>query len=184
MNEISQEILQGCVQNDKNCKRIVYELYYKKMYAICLRYSGDKDEAKDLLQDGFIKLFDKIVQVDSAEKFEAWIKRLFTNHCIDYLKSAYKKYIKYESDLNENITDEDNESDHWDHGLKLDENLIPQLMAALNQLKPDYRIIINMYAIEQYNHIEIAEKLGISHSTSRSKLSRARNALKNLLKST
>ena len=181
MNEISEEIIKGCVHNDHRCKKIIYEQYYKKMYAICLRYSGDRDEAKDILQDGFIKMFDKIKQVDSADKFEGWIKRLFTNHCIDYLKSAYKKYIKYESDFNENISDEElYESDTivFNNAAQFE---ISDLMDALNKLKPDYRIIINMYAIEKFNHLEIADKLGISHSTSRSKLMRARNALKAIL---
>jgi RNA polymerase sigma factor (sigma-70 family) len=181
VDEISKEIIDGCVHNDQKCKKIIYEYYYKKMYAICLRYSGNPDEAKDLLQDGFIKMFDKIRQIDSADKFEAWIKRLFTNHCIDYLKSAYKKYIKYEPSLNDNIGYEEfDESENIDFN-NPDHFEVSELMDALNKLKPDYRIIINMYAIEKFNHLEIAEKLGISHSTSRSKLLRARNALKALL---
>lgn len=151
------------------------------MYAICLRYAGDSHEAKDMLHDGFLKMFDKIEQVDSANKFEGWIKRLFTNHCIDHLRSAYKKYIKYEPDFNENISEDQKEDDATLDIYDPEQFNTADLMNALNQLKPDYRVIINMYAIERFTHPEIAEKLGISHSTSRSKLLRARKSLKSIL---
>ena len=181
MNGISEEIIRGCVANEEKSRKFIYELYYKKMYAICLRYASDSHEAKDMLHDGFLKMFDKVKQVDSVNNFEGWIRRLFTNHCIDYLRSAYKKYISYEPDFNENFTDEDDSDEESGNVISADQYDIKELMIALNQLRPDYRIIINMYAIERFTHQQIAEKLGISHSTSRSKLLRARKSLKKAL---
>ena len=182
MNEISEEILKGCVRNDPKCQKLLYEFYYKRMYAICLRYAGDSHEAKDLLHDGFIKLFGRLNQVDSVKTLDAWMKRLFANHCIDYLKSAYKKYIKYEADFSLELIETTADEQSNGNFNELEQTQIEDLMLALNQLKPDYRIIINMYAIENYSHLEISQILGINESTSRSKLLRARKSLKTILK--
>jgi RNA polymerase sigma factor (sigma-70 family) len=146
------------------------------MYAICLRYSSNSDEAKDLLQDGFIKLFKKIKSYRGDADFIAWVKRLFINHCIDYLRSAYKKKLFYV----DSVYHEEIEEELQDNELKT-RITKEQVFAALNLIRPDYRLILNMYAIEGLSHIEISEKLGIQESSSRSKLSRARVALKKQL---
>ncbi len=153
---------------------MVYELYYKKMYAICLRYASNADEAKDLLHDGFIKTFKNIKQFREYNRFESWLYRLFTNHCLDYVRSAYKKYIVYQNEyddenLPESQTDEDFEPLFQAHSSKI--------LTALGKLRPDYRIILNLYAIENYSHQQIADQLGIQVATSRSKLMRARKSL-------
>lgn len=148
------------------------------MYAICLRYTGNSDEAKDLLHDGFIKLFDRISGFREFPRFEAWMHRLFTNHCIDYVRSAYKRYMRYHNDdhlLTIPEADKEEETEMiftWSSD---------EIIAALSQLRPDHRSIINMYAIEGFSHQEIAQKLGIEYSSSRSKLLRARQSLKQIL---
>ncbi|MCB9251000.1 MAG: sigma-70 family RNA polymerase sigma factor [Flavobacteriales bacterium] len=181
MDEITEKVLKGCVENDERSRRIIYEQYYKKMYAICLRYSSDSHEAKDMLHDGFIKLFRKTGQVQSVELFEAWAKRLFTNHCIDYLRSAYKKYIRYESEFDENLETEEYEENEVSYFLEDKTVSLETIMDAMNHLRTDYRIILNLYAVEQYSHKQIAELLNMNESTSRSKLLRARQSLKKIL---
>lgn len=183
MSDITESIIRGCAEKDTGCQKIVYEHYYKRMYAVCLRYAGNKDEAKDLLHDGFIKLFDKVKSFNEFGKFDAWTRRLFTNHCIDHVRSAYKKYMvnnideHLERQTNDFETETESDSDGFD-ALSVSAS---QLMDAMQILRPDYRTIINMYAIEKYSHQEIADKLGIEHATSRSKLMRARLALKKII---
>ncbi|MBL7837378.1 MAG: sigma-70 family RNA polymerase sigma factor [Bacteroidetes bacterium] len=181
MSEISESIIQGCAEKDPGCQKVIYEYYYKRMYAICVRYCGDRDEAKDLLHDGFIKLFDKISSFNEVGKLDAWVRRLFTNHCIDYVRSAYKKYV---------FNNLDEKTEHYSHDAdnEQDDNIFDplsfspeELLVAMQSLRPDYRTIINLYALENYSHQEIADKLGIEHTTSRSKLLRARQALKKII---
>lgn len=171
--DISHSVIEGCAKQDKNCQRIVYETFYRSMYSICLRYSSNEDEAKDLLHEGFIKLFRKVKTFKGESAFGTWVSRLFTNHCIDYVRSAYKKYINYVEHLysdqtEEMVIEEEAES-------TLSRSVVFQ---AMNDLRPDYRLVLNLYAIEKLSHAEIAEKLGIREASSRSKLSRARQALK------
>lgn len=181
VSEISDSIIKGCAEKDPGCQRIIYEYYYKRMYAICVRYCGDRDEAKDLLHDGFLKLFDKIGSFAESGKLDAWVRRLFTNHCIDYVRSAYKKYMLNNLDEKaERLSD--TEPDGPENELFDPLAYSPeQLMLALEKLRPDYRTIINLFAIENYSHQEIADKLGIEHASSRSKLLRARQALKKII---
>jgi RNA polymerase sigma-70 factor (ECF subfamily) len=175
VTDISEEIIIGCARQEKWCQKAVYEQYYKKMFAICLRYSSSPDEARDLLHDGFIKLFDRISQFKDYSRFEAWMHKLFANHCIDYVRSAYKRNITYNSDLVGEDLQAEAVEDHEESGIA--DISTEKLFSAMAQLRPDYRLILNMYAIEKLSHQEIADKLGIQHSTSRSKLLRARKSL-------
>jgi len=177
---ISLEVIQGCIRKNKDSQKIVYEHYYKKMYAICYRYAGNSDDAKDLLQDGFIKLFDKLHINIEITSVDAWIRKLFTNHCLDFVRSAYKKYMVNQSEWDENMQDKladtQEVSDTW-----LDLYESENILKALAQLRPDYRVVLNLYAVENLSHQEIADFLGIKHATSRSKLLRARASLKKIL---
>jgi RNA polymerase sigma-70 factor (ECF subfamily) len=152
------------------------------MYAICLRYSSNSDEAKDLLHDGFIKLFDKIGQFTEYGKFEAWMHRLFTNHCIDFVRSAYKKHTKNSVEYAEH-----HETDEMNFDEEINSDFDPlnyepqELIDAIQLLQPDFRLVLNLYAIENKSHHEIADIMKIETATSRSKLMRARQALKKLL---
>ncbi|MBR9860405.1 sigma-70 family RNA polymerase sigma factor [bacterium] len=145
-----------------------------------MRYARNQDEARDLLQDGFIKVFKKIKSFKGDSDFYYWLKRVFVNHCTDYVRSAYKKYIRYE----------DAHDIHAKADLQMEMQAteepqpikIEVVIRLMKQLRPDYRTIINMYAIDQMSHEEIAKKLGIKEVSSRSKLMRARNKLKALLK--
>ena len=178
-SELSEEVIRGCASGDRKCQKIVYEQFYTRMYSVCLRYSNNKDEALDLLHEGYMKVFRKVETFKGESEFYPWIKRLFVNHCIDYTRSAYKRYISY---VDEVVTDEAEEVPELP-GEQTDAVVNQQaVFAAMNALRPDYRIILNLYAVENMSHAQIAQKLGIQESSSRSKLNRARNALKKTLK--
>ena len=143
------------------------------MYGVCLRYAGSAEEAEDVLQEGFIKVFNKIGSFRGDGSFEGWIRRIFVNTAIEYYrKKIYLQPItEYEEDTLEgkylSVLD------------KLEEKDIIQLV---QQLSPGYRTVFNMYVIEGYSHKQIAEALGISEGTSKSQLSRAKQILQDMVK--
>lgn len=174
--EVTEEIIRGCASGDNASQRFVYEQYYQRMFGICLRYSDHADEAKDLLQEGYIKVFKYIKSYKGEADFYVWMKRLFTNHCIDHVRSAYKRYITYVDQM------ENDEAD--DEYIEAEGSLnltTKEVFDAMNLLRPDYRLILNMYALEKRSHAEIALHLGIQEVSSRSKLARARKSLKSIL---
>lgn len=179
---LTEADIRGCRKGDKQSQRIAYEYYYKKMFAICYRYSGNADDAKDLLHDGFMKWFDKLPKDISPEVLDSWTRKLFTNHCLDYVRSAYKKYIVYQPEL-ENDTPDETELHAEDAELWMGMYDSASIINALSKLRPDYRVILNLYAVENMSHQQIADALGIQHATSRSKLLRARASLKKILAS-
>lgn len=173
---ITEAILVACARRESEAQRVVYEACYKKMYSICLRYVPNADEARDLLHDGFIKLFDKLASGPSIQYPEAWIRRLFVNFCLDYVRSAYKKYIVYGEDvwLHTRATEAtETESDDW-----MAQFDTRKILKAMGELRHDQRVILNLYAVDGLSHAEIAVALHIPENTSRSRLMRARAALK------
>lgn len=176
---ITEAVLAGCARRDNQAQRTVYEAVYKKMYSVCLRYVPDADEARDLLHDGFIKLFDKLASATAIQYPEAYIRRLFVNFCLDYVRSAYKKYIVYgeETWMHARATEEsESESDEW-----IAQFDTRKILKAMSELRHDQRVILNLYAVDGLSHAEIAAELRIPENTSRSRLMRARLALKTKL---
>jgi len=176
---ISAATMAGCARRDPESQRQVYEAIHKKMYSICLRYVPQADEARDLLHDGFIKLFDKLAAGPSVQNPEAWIRRLFVNFCLDYVRSAYKKYIVYGDDtlLHSRALDEpESSADDW-----MAQFDTRKVLKAMSELRPDQRVILNLYAVDGLSHAEIAAALQIPEATSRSRLMRARASLKSKL---
>lgn len=176
---ITEAVLAGCARRETSAQRTVYEAVYKKMYSVCLRYVPDADEARDLLHDGFIKLFDKLAAAPVIQYPEAYIRRLFVNFCLDYVRSAYKKYIVYgeETWMHARSTEESEaESDEW-----MAQFDTRKILKAMSELRHDQRVILNLYAVDGLSHAEIAAELHIPENTSRSRLMRARAALKTKL---
>lgn len=139
------------------------------MYAVCLQYASDEDEAKDIMQDGFIKVFRKIDQYKGTGSLEGWIRRIIVNTALEQLrKSRYLgKLDKHEGD--DSLTEEPDIYGELEAA---------ELLAMIRELSPQYRAVFNLYALEGYNHHEISEMLNISEGTSKSNLSRARSILK------
>jgi len=171
------ELISGCIRGSRKHFNELYEQYSGLLYAICLRYSRDTDEAKDILQDGFVKVFQMLEKFDSHKgSLAGWLKRIFINMSIDY--SRKKSKILY-SVSPETLGEDMAEDMDGDSEIYLPEEQIIQL---LQELAPGYRIIFNLYVVEKMKHKEIAELLKISESTSKTQYSRARQIMQEKIK--
>ncbi|MBI4649445.1 MAG: RNA polymerase sigma factor [Bacteroidia bacterium] len=190
-----EEIIKGCKNYNKHSQKILYDKYAPKMKAICLRYAHNSYEAGDILQDGFIKVFANIRQFEAKGSFEGWIKRIIVNTAITHYhqnqKHQYHAGIDEINERNilhadeENDVGADKEIDRSDiNENRIDYSLIKsaefsreELLGALNRVPENFRIVFNMFAIEEYSHKEIAQLIGIDENTSRTRLLRAKKIL-------
>lgn len=173
------DIIKGCTEYDRDSQKAFFKYFYGKMKAVCLRYAKDQDEAEDIVQEGFIKVFDNIHKYEVTGSIEGWVRRIFVNTAIDYYRKNKNKY---------NIDDETNVKDESYEEVDMGENLYGQIkqqdiIEAMKELSPAYRTVFNLYAIENYTHNEIAEILDINIGTSKSNYAKAKANLKQILQS-
>ena len=153
-------------------QELLYHRFSPKMYGVCLRYSGNPEDARDLLQEGFIKIFKNLTKYRGDGSFEGWIRRIFVNTSIEHFRRKVSMYNVTEAQEN---TIEDKE---W----KVLDNLAEKdILNLVNQLSPGYKAVFNMHVIEGYSHKEIADMLGINEGTSKSQLARAKIVLKKMI---
>ena len=157
-----------CRKGKRKAQEQLYRAFAAKMFAVCLYYSKNKDDAEDLLHNGFIKVFQKIDQFKGDGPFEAWIRRVFMNTALEQYR---KKSILYS--INENI-DYPDYTDDADIISQLSTN---EIINLIQELSPAYQMIFNLYVIEGYTHKEISDLLGIAEGTSKSNLARAKAIL-------
>ncbi|MFY0644502.1 MAG: sigma-70 family RNA polymerase sigma factor [Bacteroidia bacterium] len=170
MNE--DELIDGCIRQEVHFQKILYEKYAKKMMGVCLRYCNSRMEAEDVLQDSFIKIFDKIKTFKKIGSLEGWIKRIMINSA---LKSNDKRVFKFEPGSLDHVNEQA-------YSAKAIEKLeTKNLLEIIQKLPQGYKTVFNMYAIEGYSHKEIANQLNISEVTSRTQYSRAKKLLIKLL---
>jgi RNA polymerase sigma-70 factor (ECF subfamily) len=151
----------------------LYQQFAPKMYGVCLRYAGNAEEAEDILQEGFIKIFNKIGSYRGDGSFEGWIRRIFVNTAIEHFRK--KTYLQPLTEVEENTME--------GKYLSVLDNLAEKdIIQLVQQLSPGYRTVFNMYVVEGYTHKQIAEALGISEGTSKSQLSRAKQILQDMVK--
>jgi len=167
------DLIKGCINNDRRMQEELYTRFAPKMYAVCLRYAGNAEEAEDILQEGFIKIFKKLASFRSEGSFEGWIRRIFVNTSIEHFRR--KTYMQPISEQEENTMEGKSLS-------VLDSLAEKDLIDLIQQLSPGYRTVFNMYIVEGYTHKEIGELLGISEGTSKSQLSRAKVILQEMVK--
>lgn len=174
-NQIISEpdLIQGCINSNRRMQEELYSRFAPKMYAVCLRYAGNAEEAEDILQEGFIKIFKKISSFRSEGSFEGWIRRIFVNTSIEHFRR--KIYLQPISEQEENTLEGKSLS-------ILDKLAERDIIQLVQQLSPGYRTVFNLYVVEGYTHKEIGEMLGISEGTSKSQLSRAKVILQDLVK--
>jgi RNA polymerase sigma factor (sigma-70 family) len=147
---------------------MLYQRFAPKMYAVCLRYANNTDDAQDLLQEGFIKVFRNLEKFRKEGSFEGWIRRVFVNTAIEH----YRRKINLDTiNEKEERTIEDGAWNILDHLAEKD------IIQLVQELSPGYRTVFNMYVIEGYSHKEIGDILGISEGTSKSQLARAKAIL-------
>jgi RNA polymerase sigma-70 factor (ECF subfamily) len=151
----------------------LYSRFSPRMYAVCLRYAGNSEEAEDILQEGFIKIFKKLDSFRSEGSFEGWIRRIFVNTAIEHFRR--KKYMTPVTEKEENTIE-------GNYTSVLDDMAAKDILALVQELSPGYRTVFNMYVVEGYTHKEIADMLNISEGTSKSQLSRAKVILQDMVR--
>lgn len=170
----NDDIIAGCVKKDRTAQKSLYEKYGAKMFGFCLRYSNSRRDAQDLLQDGFIKVFDSIGTLKDPSLLEGWMSRVFINLALSKFRQSSRGPIMVEVvDVSDETTDI--------HDVDTSPMEIESVLQCLMSLPENYRMVINLYAIDKLSHKEIAETLGITTSNSKSLLHRARVLLKELV---
>ena len=172
-----EQIIVGCQQGKRKAYNQLFETYAPVMLGVCMRYCKNRIDAEDVLQDGFIKVFKQIHKFRFEGSFEGWVKRIMINAAIDNYQVNLKH--AFHENLAEAVGDADSADFHSDDDLP-EEMRIPhaKLMDMIQELPDGYRMVFNLYAIENYNHKEIASLLGISENTSKTQLLKARKALR------
>jgi RNA polymerase sigma-70 factor (ECF subfamily) len=162
----------------------VHELFYGKMMAVCLRYTKNHDQAKDILQDGFIKVFRSLEKFNRDGSFEGWIRRIMVNTAIDHFRRTKNSYLLLGEERSiEDFGDQDEEDVMEEEREEDGMDLKPaDVINAMQKLTPAYRTVFNLYIFEEMTHKEIADSLGISIGTSKSNLAKAKQNLKKFLK--
>lgn len=175
-----KKLIDGCLRNNRKSQEVVFKAFYGKMMAVCRRYTTDDDQAKDILQDGFIKVFKNLERFNYKGSFEGWIRRIIVNTAIDFTRK--KKASQMSSNETKPI-------EEFSDAMVEEEEEIPEEFSlevsdvrdGMSQLSTAYRNVFNLYVFENYSHQEIAQKLDISVGTSKSNLAKARANLKKIL---
>ena len=165
------ELISGCIKDDALCQKSLFHRYASSLLGVCQRYARNKEDAEDILQDSFIKIFKKIDQFKGEGSFEGWMRRIVVNTALKkYTVSRYSKEISVDEVKDLSLANM-NDIPAFNHLTEKD------LLLLVNNLPDGYRIVFNLYVIEGYPHDEIADMLGIQPGTSRSQLVKARQLL-------
>jgi RNA polymerase sigma-70 factor (ECF subfamily) len=168
-----QILIEGCKRNDRECQRLLYQHYYGYAMSICIRYCRSLNESKEIVNDGFMKVFERIEQHHESASFKGWLRRIMIHTAIDHYRKEVKHYNTKE--IAEANVKEENSAN------VLDEIAYSELIAMIQNLSPQYRAVFNLYVIDGFTHDEIAETLNISSGTSKSNLMKARAVLRKML---
>jgi RNA polymerase sigma factor (sigma-70 family) len=174
-----EHIISGCKQGDRKAQAELYSRYSRLMFGVCQRYSSSREDAEDVLQIAFVKVFKSLSLYNGKGSFEGWIRRIMVNTAIDQYRSSIKQQFVNIDDLQihegEADTEDYAQDDNFNH---IDPKVV---LPLLQQLPNGYRLVLNLYAVEGHNHREISEILGISEGSSKSQLHKARRYLKKLM---
>ena len=170
-----QLLLQGCRKNDRESQRLLYQYYYGYAMSICLRYCKGIEVAKEVLNDGFLKVFTKIDQYNPDTSFKGWLRRILINTAIDHYRKEVKHY---------NHDDISYAGIEANHTSVVSELSYQELIGMIRNLPPAYRAVFNLHVIDGYTHEEIGKILDISEGTSKSNLVKAREWLRKFLEKT
>ena len=165
------ELIKGCIKEDALCQKSLFNRYASSLLGVCMRYARNKEDAEDILQDSFIKIFKKIEQFKGNGSFEGWMRRVVVNTALKkYTVSRYSKEFSVE-EVKDTALLNINDAPAFNHLTEKD------ILLLIHNLPDGYRIIFNLYVIEGFQHDEIANMLGIQPGTSRSQLVKARQML-------
>jgi RNA polymerase sigma factor (sigma-70 family) len=161
------EIIKGCLDGNRRDQELLYRRYSAKLFAVCLQYTGNDEEARDILQESFIKIFWNLHHYKHEGSFEGWMRKIVVNTALEKFRNRHNLFRIDDIDT---ITEPEVNPDNDDYaGLEAFD-----LLYIIRELPPKYRMVFNLYAIEGYSHKEIGKMIGISEGTSKSNLSRAR----------
>ncbi|MDP4934358.1 MAG: sigma-70 family RNA polymerase sigma factor [Salibacteraceae bacterium] len=173
------QLVEGCKRESRIAQKELFSKLYGRLLTICMRYSDDRDEAEDILQNGFIKVFKSIDNYKGDGSFEGWVKRIIVNTAIDNYRRKKIRPVVTDTELTDRMGDQ--LEDELEDESVYEKIPISAVMEAVQKLSPAYKTVFNLYVLEGYNHNEISETLGISVGTSKSNLSKARFNLKKIL---
>ena len=163
-------IVKACLNGDRQSQRRLYTLFSSRLYGVCLRYSDNEEDAKDLLQEGFIKIFNNLKQYKYNGSLEGWMRRIIVNTALERFRRENKSIFVNNEDYMDSL------QVNYEH--ILEDLAYKDLIHLVQGLSDQYRVVFNLYVIEGFSHKEIGEKLNIGEGTSKSNLSRARELLK------
>jgi len=178
-----EDIIRRCQKGESLSQKIIYEQFYGKMLSVCIRYTGQRETAKDYLHDGFIKAFMKIKKFDFKGSFEGWLRRIIVNNIIDQIRKDKYSFIEIENTYDRRIHETEEEDDNEESELTLLKKLsADEILEQIQLLSPAYRTVFNLYIVEGMSHKEIADALNISEGSSKSNLARAKANMQKLIK--
>ena len=169
---LESQLIENCIKGERKSQKALYDLYSSKMYSICLRYSKNQMDAEDVLQEGFVKLFKNLHRFRGEGSFDGWVRRIFVNTAIEHIRRKSLNTTVGEG-LENSVADKQQNA--------LDNLYEKDIIKSSQTLSDGYRTVFNLYAIDGYSHKEIATKLGITESTSKSQFSRAKALLRNII---
>lgn len=167
-----REIIEGCQRNEGKAQCLFYDRYKSKLNGVCQRYAKTVAEAEDIFQEAFVKIFNNIHELKNTEAADAWVKTIVVRTAINYYNGTTKL-----QNLHDDIHKYDTEFSTEDYQQVIDKMDVEVLLEVINQLPNGYKMIVNMYLVDGYSHVEIAKMLDISEGTSRSQFLRGRNLL-------
>jgi RNA polymerase sigma-70 factor (ECF subfamily) len=173
---ILDDIVRKCVKGDRKAQQELYKHFYSKMMGVCYRYSNNTEDAKDLLQDGFVKVFNNLKKYNFNGSLEGWIRRIMVNTAIDHFRKNKNVFLVNDDEgyILENSKVESANTIYSQFG-------VSDIMEAIQSLTPAYKAVFNLNVIEGYPHKDIAKKLNISEGTSKSNLAKAKMKLRTIL---
>ena len=165
-----ESLIAECIKGNQMAQKALFDSFSPKFFALCLRYMNSSYDAEDVLQEGMVKIFTKLPEYKGKGSFEGWMRRIIVNTCLDQIRKNQKLKLDVSIDKEE-------------YKLSMNANILEnmsanELIEEIKKMPPGYRVVFNMFAIEGYSHQEIAEKLGVKESTSKSQYLRARAYLK------
>ncbi|QKZ15510.1 RNA polymerase sigma factor [Spirosoma sp. KUDC1026] len=169
------DLLAGCLRNQRQSQELLYKQFYGYAMSVCLRYAPTRDSALEVLNDGFLKVFTRLDQYDSAQPFKGWLRRIMINSAVDH----YRQEVRHHNQDNLEQAEQLSAPDAVDAYSQLAHE---DLLMLIQRLSPAYRLVFNLYVMDGFTHEEIAGQLGISVGASKSNLARARENLRQLLK--
>jgi len=167
-----RQLIGGCIKQDRGSQKMLYKAFYGFSMGICLRYANNREEAAEVMNQGFYKVFTRINTYDTSRPFKAWLGKIMMNVSIDYYRANLKMAYTEDLDKAEHVSN----GDMPDRKLNYDD-----LLGMIQKLPNAYRTVFNLFAIEGYSHDEIAGMLDISSGTSKSNLHKARQKLKQMI---